>query len=217
MPGGDLWFTDYSKGGAGTGSIGRITPSGVITMFSGGPLAGTDPTALVPGPGGELWFSGQTNNLTWIMGRITEAGAITLIHSGFPSRFGTGVVFGPGGVVWLIGYDPVNLSGAIERITPMRTSSLFSHGLPTLWYPTGFVLGPGGNLWFSEASGNLAMGPGNGLAAIGRVTSSGVITLFTKGLPPGSEPDNLMVGPGGSLWFLDQSANGPGAIGRIIP
>ena len=45
-PDGNLWFT-------GSSAIGRITPSGTITLF---PVPGSAPGAITAGPDGNLWF-----------------------------------------------------------------------------------------------------------------------------------------------------------------
>src|SRR4051794_40724374 len=46
---GNVWFTEQHHKG-----IGRVTPSGAITEFTG--LADT-PSGIATGPGGELWFT----------------------------------------------------------------------------------------------------------------------------------------------------------------
>jgi len=54
-PDGNVWFAE------GIGSIGRITPGGVITTFSD-PYLVTDPFSITAGPNGTLWFT-QTDSL----------------------------------------------------------------------------------------------------------------------------------------------------------
>src|SRR5262249_33840314 len=74
--------------------------------------------------------------------------------------------------------------------------------------PGPLTVGPDGNLWFGESSGDSERG------AIGRVTPSGIITEFAI---PTSRPYRdtaITVGPDGKLWFPE---NIPGAIGRIDP
>jgi virginiamycin B lyase len=52
-PDGNVWFTDIQ-----TSSIGRITPTGVVTEF---PLPAPDsgPFMIATGPDGNLWFTLQ--------------------------------------------------------------------------------------------------------------------------------------------------------------
>ncbi len=114
--------------------------------------------------------------------------------------------------------------------------------MPTLnAQPWGITVGPDGNLWFAENTGN----------KIGRVTPLGVVTEFTvSGGPrwiipgpdgylyytesggnkigqmttagvvlnefpiptPGSQPEGLAIGPDNGIWFAESLGN---AIGRL--
>src|SRR3954470_9211242 len=64
--------------------------------------------------------------------------------------------------------------------------------------------GPDGNLWFTDRAG-----------AIGQITTGGVITRFTTGLNPGTQPFSDIVGPDGNIWFTDAGTSP--AIGMINP
>ena len=66
--------------------------------------------------------------------------------------------------------------------------------------PYGITLGPDGALWFT------------GSASIGRITTDGSITYFSKGLTAESEPNGITAGPDGNLWFTEYSSPN---IGRI--
>ena len=75
-PDGNLWFTENSIPGQGT--IGRITPAGVVTEFVVGD-ENVNINNLAAGPDGNIWFTetdfSQPNN-NWV-GRITPTGNIT--------------------------------------------------------------------------------------------------------------------------------------------
>ena len=71
--------------------------------------------------------------------------------------------------------------------------------------PQDLVLGPDGNIWFTE----------RGVSKIGRISAS------TPGIPEefptkdaGAAPDIITVGPDGNIWFTEQSNN---SIGRMTP
>jgi streptogramin lyase/type II secretory pathway pseudopilin PulG len=67
--------------------------------------------------------------------------------------------------------------------------------------PIGITVGPDGNLWFTEDTGN----------KIGRITTGGTITEFT--VPTGSSsPYGITAGPDGNLWFTEFNGN---KIGRV--
>jgi streptogramin lyase len=70
--------------------------------------------------------------------------------------------------------------------------------------PAQVVAGPDGNLWFSDRNG-----------AVGRVTTSGLVTRFTIGVNPGSAVRSIAMGPDGNMWFSDPGTTR--AIGMIDP
>lgn len=113
---GHLWFTSYS----GTlGSIGRVTPPGTVTVFSGKGIY--LPYDITAGQDGNMWFTNQRNNT---IGRITPRGKIT--------DFGGGdiddpqdITRGPGGVLWFTNYvnstiGTITTAGAVSNYTRPR-------------------------------------------------------------------------------------------------
>ena len=101
-PDGNMWFTyQYSN-------VGRITLSGVVTLYPTATFAG--PAVITPGADGNLWFS-QIFSSTYEVARISPGGTITP----FPvpnaeasnSQFGT--TAGPDGNVWMAGYYGFNI------------------------------------------------------------------------------------------------------------
>jgi streptogramin lyase len=69
--------------------------------------------------------------------------------------------------------------------------------------PGDITVGPDGNLWFAETTGN----------AIGRITPAGVVTEFP--IPtPASFPNAITLGPDNNLWFVEHDGHN---IGRITP
>jgi streptogramin lyase len=206
-PDGNLWFTEsflYQAGEAYMGNqIGRITPAGVITEFSTGISADADPTEIVAGPDGNLWFTETVGRIA----RITPAGVVTEFSAGISANADPyGITAGPDGNLWFTEI----VGNRIGRITPAGVVTEFSAGISPNAYPWDIVTGPDGNLWFTENNGG-----------IGRITLSGVVTEFTQGLTApatpaygfaGPIPNGLTVGPDGNLWFTEQAGN---RIGRI--
>jgi streptogramin lyase len=198
-PDGNLWFT-------GAGAIGRITPSGAITLF---PVPGSAPGAITAGPDGNLWF---LDNGTGKIGRITPAGSITEFP--LPTTCGSSngcgpyaIAAGPDGALWF-----TEAANDIGRITPAGLVTQFP--VAGVCVPNegcgafGITSGPDGNLWFTE-------GAADNTDDIGRITPEGLFTAFplpTDG-SDGSEPYNITAGPDGkSLWFTEVLAR---EIGRI--
>ncbi|MGH2868471.1 MAG: virginiamycin B lyase family protein [Solirubrobacteraceae bacterium] len=77
-------------------------------------------------------------------------------------------------------------------------------------YVFGLATGSDGNLWFADLGCS-----GIGSCALGQITASGRIRLFTRGLNPGSVPFQVVLGRDGDIWFTDQGTRP--AIGRISP
>lgn len=163
-PDGALWFTEFSDD-VGSG-IGRITPSGVITLPSMSELYGNSITA---GPDGALWFTGYGNAI----GRITTSGAISVYPTPTDTSSPNGIAAGPDGALWF-----TELTGnRIGRIT--TTGAITEFPLPMYsGGPLYIAAGSDGALWFTNVSS--ATG-----SEIGRITTSGVITEFSI---PGSSP-----------------------------
>ena len=74
-------------------------------------------------------------------------------------------------------------------------------GIVTLTGPTAITSGPDGALWFA----NYGLDP-----SIGRITTSGAITLYTDPDLTGSY--GMTPGPDGALWFTNSNND---SIGRI--
>ena len=67
--------------------------------------------------------------------------------------------------------------------------------------PNSIALGPDGNMWSTESSGN----------KVARITPSGAVTDFRLPIP-GAAPNGIAAGPDGAMWFAERTGN---RIGRI--
>jgi uncharacterized repeat protein (TIGR01451 family) len=178
-PDGNLWFTLFDN------EIGRITPTGQVTVFPVPPSA-SPPSRITAGLDGNLWF-------TYILfdhqiGRITPTGQVTVFPtpSGNHSSEPYDIVAGPDGNLWF-----TEQSGdKIGRITPAGQVTEF----PVSISPGDIKAGPDGNLWFTET--------GPGLSMIGRITPSGQITEFPlRGILLSI---GMAFGPDDDLWFTER-------------
>ncbi len=112
-PDGNLWFT---LDGSDASRIGRITPSGTITLFPFPSPENSDYlylSGITAGPDGNLWFTYQdfTTNANAI-GRITTGGTITLTPTPTANSGPTDITAGPDGNLWF-----TEAVGNIGRIT----------------------------------------------------------------------------------------------------
>ncbi len=195
--------------------------AGTITLFCKGlPQSGLI-NSLVAGPGGDLWFTEQSLAGSDAIGRITPTGSITLFSIGPLQNASPGnLIVGPDGNLWFTAQVALGGAGGVEaigRVTPTGAITLFSTGLPHNSLLGNIVTGPDGNLWFTVQPPFGGAGGGTGEDAIGRITPSGTVTLFSNGLPQSASLGAIVAGPDGNLWFTEESATGAGAIGRITP
>jgi streptogramin lyase/phosphodiesterase/alkaline phosphatase D-like protein len=159
------------------------------------PAHNRQPLGIAAGPDGNVWFTQSVS--PGGIGRSSLTGQITEFSSGLTGG-AQGIAPGPDGNLWFV--EPA--AAKVGRITPSGTIKEFPTAAGS--EPSMITAGPDGNMWFSEAGGK---------GAIGRITTSGTITLFTTGLTPNSEPEGITAGPDGNLWFTESAK--PGRIGRI--
>ncbi len=185
-PGGNLWFTDpgsTSSGSPVTPAIGMVTPSGVITEFSTGLNPGSSPADIIPGPGGNLWFT--DTGTTPAIGMITPSGQITEFSAGLAQGSApSGLMPGPDGNLW---FTDTGTTSAIGMITPSGQITEFSAGLAQGSAPSGLMPGSDGNLWFSDQGTT---------PAIGMITPSGQITEFNINVPGPNLIPKFLILPG---------------------
>ncbi len=105
-PDDNLWFTQYSntRNTSGppvreVGSIGRLTPSGTLTLFPIPPSTGLSVGGIVAGPDGNLWFGTSSGQI----GRVTTSGQVTVfsLPDSSAARVGS-MTPGPGMAVWFV-------------------------------------------------------------------------------------------------------------------
>ena len=240
-PAGAIWFPtcvqSTSSGGCvqGTGAIGRITPTGVITLFNQGLPAQGAPSDLILGQGGDMWFEygqggfaqGCGGPASWSapIGVINPVGVITTFSQGLPANAGISpLTVGSGGSLWFSEcvLDQGSCKGRLSlgSVSSTGVITLFDQGLPSA--PVGASTGSPGqgsgtspySLTFltQDSAGNLWFTYGD---AIGEVTPSGAITVFSQGMPSGGYAFNFVMGRGGNLWFGYQ-LNNSWMLGRLM-
>jgi streptogramin lyase len=157
-----------------------------ITTLSEGFGAGESGVSWVTaGKEGDLWFIQPLNGT---IGRMTPAGSVTQFPDGEqPNKIATG----PEGNLWFTQYH----SGRVARLTPSGVLTEYSTGIAE--GTRAISAGPDGNIWFSENS------------AIGRLNpTTGAVTVFSQGIPPFAEPEDITTGPNNQLWFTMHNAVG---------
>jgi streptogramin lyase len=171
-PDGTLWFLYGLSPSTRPTGIGKITPSGAITLIGGL----NDPSSLVAGPDGNVWFASPDGNA---IGRVTPAGAVTLFTAGASAL---DLIAGADGNLWFHDYV-----GDVHRITTSGVATTFHP--PVGVQDPGFTLGPDGNLWFAAAD------------QLVRVNTDGTFaTVPVPGVGLDAHTA-LLSGPDGNIWF----------------
>lgn len=192
--------------GLSTGSAGAARPT--ITSYPAAPSSYGLPVAaeqLIAGPDGNLWYTDSSSNL-WRM--TTGSHQVTQFPAMGTNPSTNGIVSAYGGV-WFT--DETN--GGIGCVTPdgSQSASFRSVEQDTL---DGITLGPDGNLWFVDSSGEsigrlipsrtspCALGAGSASIAEYPIVSGLVLANTENGQSPlATNVDDIAAGPDGNLWF----------------
>jgi virginiamycin B lyase len=225
---GAIWFIYDRESRRGPSSgLGRITPSGVITLF---PVQSHwFPEGVAAGPDGAVWFTmdgpgGPGSPYAGAIGRITTTGHITSFPLPPPTDLNVhcdgqlscspgfnyharGIAAGPEGDLWVTG----GLE-SVWRVTPSGSVTTFA--TPTQFgFPSAITSGASGVLWAIDGTENqFYLRPRETLA---QITPTGMIT---ESSPLASEKSGERLGPGivsmpdGSLWL-----GGQGFLESVTP
>ena len=187
---GNGWFVDVKAR-----AIGRVTPAGEITMFTG-PTA--NPTGKIfAGPDGGLWFPSAPGHV----GRISTAGIfgdVVFSRTGFPNA--GDLAWDSDGSLWL------NEEGgnAIVRVAADSTTTRFEIPGRSVVEPSASPDGAPGKIWFSVRSFG-GVNPNN-LPLLGLLTKEGTFSFFDL---PSDVGFSIAAGPDGNVWLV-------GANDRLI-
>ncbi len=195
----NLWFT-------AAGKVGKITPDGVVTVFSTMIQPSSGSTGITSGQDGNIWFAdGGVFIGSGFIGSATPSGVVRLLLAidSSPQQMTTG----PDDNIWftdfkggLHGIARISPDGVITRF-PSPTFSNFTYGI---------TAGPDDNLWFTEWASR------DSGDKIGRSTVTGRITEFS--VPSGvSLPLTITTGPDGNIWFTEVFGNRIGRLTLPIP
>ncbi|MBV8750236.1 MAG: hypothetical protein JO103_11040 [Candidatus Eremiobacteraeota bacterium] len=128
-------------------SIGRITPSGVITEFPTG--AGT--TGVAAGPDGKIWFTLQAvSRIGWIDPNNPGAGATTMLTP-LSGETPQTIITANDGNLWYTDQTQPR----IVRVTPGATPTFTVVPTPFAGEIDSLAVGGDGNIWFTDFAGAL--------------------------------------------------------------
>ena len=181
-------------------------PAAPITEFN--LPAGTTATSLIVGDDAALWFGETTAANKPEIGRITTAGTITQIATGFSTGAQIhALAEGAGGTIWFSdtgtkAIGEVSPSGQVTEI-PAGTGGLNAGSAPY-----DMVTAPDGTVWFED----IGTSPG-----VGAISPSGQITEYTDNSLMPLAPRELTVDASGNAWYTRQGGSGIGEVALGAP
>jgi virginiamycin B lyase len=170
-PDGNLWFTGLQfaytgehSSSAGVGWVGRMTPTGSLSLFRT-PIRGSEPSAIAASPTGVLWYAESSGNL----GTIHADGSPGRRYL-TEGRVPEGLVFGPEGDAWLS-----TSGGHLTRVTPSGQRTRFP------LEPGPIAVGHEGDIWVLGWKRMARVVPGApGLDLLGLRADRRTRTVFLK-------------------------------------
>ncbi len=199
-PDNNIWYT-------GNGKVGKVTTAGSVTQYT---TSNSSHWGITTGPDGNLWYSEwNSSSATGYIVRKTTSGS-TVGQFSTSSQTVSDMTLGSDGNVWFIesgsGAPAIGSASAsgINGYYSISPSYTCSTTVPELG---GLTIGPDGNIWFTVYC------TGSTHNAIGKITSSGTITIYPI-LGVSLQPTGITTGPDGNLWFTEINAN---KIGKMTP
>lgn len=186
---GNLWYAAAGDGYSEPGRIGRMTPTGIVTLFVV-PAVRSAPQDVALGADGNVWFADANS----VIGRITPTGTITLFATPTADSVPFHITNGPDGALWFTEFGVrrigrIDTSGAIQEFElPAGAAG-----------PWGIAAGADGRLWFTAIS-----------PVIGSVGLAGDVRIHDN--PLASESYGIGSGPDGAIWLGTL-----GSLVRVVP
>ncbi len=194
---GNMWFTDPASPGLTGLKIGKVTPAGVVTLYSPGLSGGA--WGIAKGSDGDVWFTEPGASK---VGHIEPSAPTTSLEEvslpkmsleGFEKSL---IAAGPDGNLWV-----TQGTNGVARITPGGVVTEYptsTEGFNAGANVCSIAAGPDGNVWFGDCGTT---------KAVGKITPAGVVTEYTVVGGVGANlPNSIAKGSDGRLWFPADNA-----------
>jgi streptogramin lyase len=166
----------------------------------------TQPSGIVAGPDGSLWFAEAG------LDKIAQYDPANGNFTEFKATAGTGpvvptdVTIGADGNLWYTESLAHKIGRMVIVGTQMQPTGTIIGEYPTPTSssnPAALALGPDCNIWFTEMATSL----------VGSVDQNGNVTEYA-GLSAPSQPLGIALAPDGNLWVAESAA---GQVAQIVP
>ncbi len=200
---GNVWFDEYCASAhtvSTDGVVGNINATtGALSEISV-PNVNSPGLILMEnialGPDGNIWYDDFNHS---VVGKIQGGLATNFMTPAF--SVASPMTAGSDGNMWIgstvgPGFISVyNTTGA--QVTSVQTTTLYPGGNQAF-----MVAGPDGAIWYTDSNND----------AIGRMTTTPLITYAEYPVTPGSAPSGITVGPDGNIWFMESGSNKIGVV-----
>jgi streptogramin lyase len=189
--GGDLWFTETA-----VDKIGRFDPQTDAMSEYSIPTANADPQAIAVDPSGNVWFT-EYNSAQIGYLSPNEPNEI----QSYPVAYTPdGIVADSSGNIWVSENNNYNFT--LDEYNPSNGALINQYSVPSGHQAGALTIGPDGNIWFADSSGN-----------IGTLTSSGAFQFYPT---TGAAPLAITSPADGNIWFTGTGTSGdPNVIGVV--
>lgn len=211
---GNLWFTMRLQD-----KIGVMDTNGNLLHQYSAQQPSATPYSIAPSPDRVVWFTDYSldseDTLDKVERMTLDGNTVDKFDLAQCACAPLGATYGPDGNMWFteeLGFTPEmqgNGDGTVDRVSldgktidrfAVRTD--FNQALPSFLTP-----GPDGNVWFTEASGQLHN--------LGRVTPAGVVTEFHIA-DTFASTNAVTTGADGDIWFTEAGSS-DGDVWRMHP
>jgi streptogramin lyase len=194
-PNGTLWYIEASDGVIGSLSDTSPNPQ----SYGAQPSAGSHPQDITTSPDGKLWFTELLGNAIGMIDPSSSSPTITL----YGTAQGMTAASRPVGIVWADNelWFVQEKSQQIGCLDP-TTGNITEYSIPAAvsGLSSQLVLGPDGNLWFTEFGNIGVFSP----------TSHSMVAQIALPNGSGEAPFGLTDGPDSTVWYSDGVLNSQG-------
>jgi virginiamycin B lyase len=149
---GAIWFTDDGTNERGQNLVGRLDSAGEAEEFPI-PAVGAEPAAIALGSDGAMWFTEPGKSR---IGRVTSTGEIKEFAVPDVTSALKGLALAPEGDLWFAerqsqpGFGSISPTGEVRSYHPVFEPYGEGDGFAAVIGPDALVLGPDGDLWFTD-------------------------------------------------------------------
>jgi streptogramin lyase len=170
------------------------------------------PIVMAEGSDGAIWYGGAAAyGVEYVdrVDRITPDGKFAdfLFSGELSDRWPESFAPGAKGTEWFLAYSVSTSIPMLVNIAPTGKMSIVHLDIPEGTEVRGLATGHDGYLWTTATRTQHHKRS----SAILRISAGGGITWFSKGLRADADPENIVAGPHGAMWFADAA----GSIGRV--